>query len=73
MDTKENKPSSKIFILFAVLHLLCCGLPLLLLGGVSFKVVSPAWPVAAGMLIVLGVTGLIWYAKRGCTTCTGKR
>lgn len=57
------------FALFAVLHLICCGLPLLLLSGVSLAFVAPYWPVAAGVLAVLGVVGFIWYLKRGCPTC----
>ncbi len=31
--------------LLAVLHLLCCGLPLLLLSGVSMAFLRPTWPV----------------------------
>lgn len=69
MDQQQKKTSSLSFILFAVLHLLCCGLPLLLLAGVSFKFVSPVWPVAGGILIALSLVGFIWYARRGCATC----
>lgn len=69
MDKQSEKTSSFSFILFALLHLLCCGLPLLFLAGVSFTFVSPVWPMAGGILIVLGVVGFIWYAKRGCATC----
>lgn len=69
MDQPRNNTSSFKFILFAVLHLLCCGIPLLLLAGISFKFVSPAWPVVGGILIVLGLVGFVWYMKRGCATC----
>lgn len=57
------------FAVFAALHLLCCGLPLLLLAGVSFSFVWPSWPVIGAVLIVLGISGFIWYFKRGCATC----
>lgn len=56
-------------VLFAVLHLVCCGLPLLLLSGVSLAFVLPYWPVAAIFLAVLGVIGFAWYLRRGCATC----
>ena len=69
MNEQQKSNGSLGFILFAVLHLLCCGLPLLLLAGVSFKFVSPVWPVAGVALMALGIVGFIWYAKRGCATC----
>lgn len=65
----QDKPSSGAFILFAILHLLCCGIPLLLLAGVSFAFVWPSWPVIGAVLMVLGIVGFIWYMKRGCATC----
>lgn len=61
--------SSRAFILFAVLHFVCCGLPLLLLSGVSLAFLAPLWPVAATVLAVLGVVGFVWYLRRGCATC----
>lgn len=69
MEDRAKKSWSRGVILFAGLHLLCCGLPLLLLAGVSFKFVSPVWPIAGVVLALLGIGGFIWYAKRGCATC----
>lgn len=69
MDEQQKNSGTLAFILFAVLHLLCCGVPLLLLAGVSFKFVSPVWPLAGAALIALGIGGFVWYAKRGCATC----
>jgi uncharacterized RDD family membrane protein YckC len=71
MDNQQEqaKGSSPGFILFAILHLLCCGIPLLLLAGVSFTFVWPTWPVLGAVLIFLGIAGFIWYMKRGCATC----
>lgn len=61
--------SSRSFTLLAVLHFVCCGVPLLLLSGVSLAFLAPLWPIAAGVLAVLGVVGFAWYLKRGCATC----
>ena len=65
----EASGSGRAVVLFAILHFICCGLPLLLLSGVSLAFLAPLWPVAAGMLAVLGVVGFAWYLKRGCATC----
>jgi hypothetical protein len=54
---------------FAVLHFFCCGVPLLLLSGVSLAFMVPWWPILGTTLMVLGVVGFIWYLKRGCPTC----
>jgi hypothetical protein len=54
--------------LFAVLHFLCCGIPLLILSGVSPAFLRPAWPVIGSLLAVLGTAGFIWRLKRGCAT-----
>jgi hypothetical protein len=56
-------------VLFALLHLACCGIPLLLLSAVSLGFMFPSWPVAASILAVLGIIGFVWYLKRGCPTC----
>lgn len=69
MKHQQNKASSTSFIIFAVFHLICCGLPLLLLSGLSLAFVSSAWFVLGPLLIVLSVVGLIWYVKSGCATC----
>lgn len=55
--------------LFAGLHLLCCGIPLLLLSGVSLAFLVPDWPATGAIIAVIGVVGFIWYLKRGCPTC----
>jgi hypothetical protein len=59
--------------LFAALHFLCCGIPLLILSGVSLAFLRPAWPIIGSVLAVAGVVGFIWYLKRGCATCPGKK
>jgi hypothetical protein len=70
LQNKElNKTVNKGIWLFAGLHLICCGIPLLLLTGVSFSFVWPTWPVIGSVLMALGIVGFIWYMKRGCATC----
>lgn len=69
MSKDGNSSGAGAVALFAVLHLLCCGLPLLLLSGVSLSFVAPSWPIVGGALAALGVIGFVWYLKRGCATC----
>lgn len=71
MEEEEKNPPPRRgpFLLFALLHLVCCGLPLLLLSGVSASFIFPAWPVIGGVLAALGVIGFVWYLRRGCATC----
>lgn len=61
--------SGRLVAGFAILHLICCGLPLLLLSGVSLATIVPSWPVIGGVLVLLGIAGFAWYLKRGCATC----
>ncbi|MDT7531206.1 hypothetical protein OVY29_21305 [Sphingopyxis sp. SE2] len=59
--------------LIAGLHVLCCGLPLLLLSGVSLATLLPRWPLIAVVLAALGLVGFVWYLRKGCATCPGPR
>lgn len=68
MDSEHSSGRHWIIVL-AVLHLLCCGIPLLVLSGVSFSFLAPRWPILGGALAVLGLVGFAWYLKRGCATC----
>lgn len=69
MDQQRKKNMTFGFVAFAGLHLLCCGIPLLLFAGVSFSFVSSVWSVAGALLFALGIIGFVWYLKRGCTAC----
>jgi len=68
-EPKEDKGGFWAIALFAVAHRLCCGIPLLILSGVSLAFLRDRWPVFAIILAVVGVIGFIWYLKRGCATC----
>ena len=65
----EQKGSGKWIWLFAIAHLFCCGLPLLILSGVSIVTFFKSNAVIAVGLAALGVIGFMWYLKRGCATC----
>lgn len=65
----QGSGEGKMFLIFAVLHVFCCGIPLLLLSGVSLAFLAPAWPVIGVVVAVIGVIGFMWYLKRGCSTC----
>lgn len=68
MEDQKRKGTST-FLIFTILHLLCCGIPLLLLSGVSLAFLVPSWPIIGVVVAVIGVIGFIWYLKRGCATC----
>lgn len=72
MENKKPRDSSRLIGLFAALHLLCCGIPLLLLSGLSLAFLVPSWPVIGSMLALLSGVGFVWYLRRGCATCPRK-
>lgn len=68
MERRTNG-GTKAVAVFAVLHLLCCGLPLLILSGGALSFVFPSWPVIGAVLAIISTVGFLWYLKRGCATC----
>lgn len=72
-QTNPDKKSASIFILFAALHVIRCGLPLLLLSGVSFHFLLPTWPIVGGVLVLLGMVGFALYTRRGCSLARATR
>ncbi len=68
-DQPQSNRGGFGFWVFAALHLLCCGIPLLILSGVSLSTLWERGPYLAGVIAVLGVIGFVWYMKRGCATC----
>ncbi|MDP9414437.1 MAG: hypothetical protein M3Q08_10195 [Pseudomonadota bacterium] len=70
-DYGAKPPMGATIALLSALHVLCCGLPLLLLSGVSLATIFPSWPVIGAILAVLGVVGFVWYLRKGCATCPG--
>ena len=72
-DHSAKPPMGFTIVALSALHVLCCGLPLLLLSGVSLATVFPTWPAIGGALVILGLVGFAWYLKKGCATCPGSR
>lgn len=70
-DFGAKPPMGLVILLLSGFHVLCCGLPLLLVSGVSLATVFPSWPVIGGLLAVLGLIGFLWYVRKGCATCPG--
>ncbi len=68
LAAKTGRPGRAVAV-FALLHVLCCGLPLLLLSGVSLAVLAPYWPVGAAALAAFGAIAFAWLRKPGCATC----
>lgn len=60
--------------LMMVLHLVCCGAPILILAvlsaGLTLDRLWGAAPYLAVVGAVIGVAWLVWYARRRCWTCS---
>jgi hypothetical protein len=67
-DWKAKPPLGFAIVLLGAFHVLCCGVPLLLLSGISLAVLVPNWPLAAGVLALIGVLGLVRYVRKGRRT-----
>lgn len=52
-------------ILLALVILLCCALPFLLVSGVSLAFIQPYWPLVGAVVAVAGVVGFVWYVAVG--------
>lgn len=72
-DFAAKPPMVTTIAVLGVFHFRCCGIPLLLLSGVSLATIFPSWPVIGGGIAVLGIIGLVWYLREGCATCPGNR
>lgn len=70
-DFAAKPPMGTVIALLSVFHFLCCGIPLLLLSGVSLATIFPSWPVIGGGIAMLGIVGFVWYLRKGCATCPG--
>ncbi len=64
-DRVAEAPIGFAVTLIAGLHVLCCGLPLLLLSGVSLATISPSWSVLGATLALLGSVGSVWVSAEG--------
>lgn len=62
------------FLLFAALHLLCCGLPFLFVGGavLLIRAFPDAW-IWGGFFVGAVVAGCIVYIRRRLRSCSPAR
>ncbi len=68
-DHDAKAPMALTIVLLSALHALCCGLPLLLLSGVSLTTILSTSPMIGGILALLGLAGFVWYRKKGGAPC----
>lgn len=64
MDPRSDDPRGP-GLLLAIVLLVCCALPFLLLSGASLAFIKPYWPVIGAAIAVAGAIGFVWYVKRG--------
>lgn len=72
-DHAAEAPMGFAVVLIAGLHVLCCGLPLLLLSGVSLATIFPLWPVLGAVLALIGIVGFVRYRRKGCSACSAEQ
>ena len=70
-DFAAEPPMVTTIAVLGIFHFLCCGIPLLLLSGVSLATIFPSWPALGGGMAAIGVIGFVWYLRKGCATCPG--
>lgn len=67
MSDQKHPVSARPTVLFAALHLLCCGIPLLLLSGVPLVAFFASnWPAIGAVIAAIALIAAIWYLRRGC-------
>lgn len=70
-DFAAKPPMVTTVAVLGIFHFICCGIPLLLLSGVSLTTIFPSWPVIGGGTAALGVIGFAWYLRKWYATCPG--
>lgn len=70
-DHSAKAPMALTIVALSALHALCCGLPLLLLSGVSLTTILPISPMVGGILALLGLAVFVWHRKKNSATCAG--
>lgn len=68
-DHAAKAPMGFAVTLIAGLHVLCCGLLLPLLAGVSLVTILPSRPAVGAIAALLGIVGFVWYMRKGRATC----
>jgi len=70
-DHAAKAPMGFAVTLIAGLHILCCGLLLPLLAGVSLATVLPSAPALGVIAALLGSVSFVWYVRKSRATCSG--
>ena len=63
-DHSANAPMGSVIFLIAALHVLCCGLLLPLLTGLSAAAIFSSWPAIGAMLALLAGVMLIRHFSK---------
>lgn len=63
-DFAAKPPMVAIFTVLTLFHFVCCGLPLLLLSGVSLAFIAPVWPFIGGGIAALALGAFFWRRVR---------
>lgn len=71
-DFAASPPMAVTVAALALLHVLCCSLPILF-SGVSLLSFLPIPSLFSPALTVLGLVGLVWYLRKRRTSCRGSR
>lgn len=58
-DFAAKPPMAAIFTVLTLFHFVCCGLPLLLLSGVSLAFIAPFWPFIGGGIAALAFSAFL--------------
>lgn len=70
-DYSAKPPMTTVIGALALFHLVCCGLPLLILSGVSLAFLIPSPPVL-GLLVIAPVAFAFYCVRaRGCARSDG--
>ena len=68
-DHAAKAPMGFTVTLIAGLHVLCCGLLLPLLAGVSLASLLPAGPAIGAIAALLGLVSFVWFVRKGSAAC----
>lgn len=68
-DHSARAPMGLTIAFMGALHALCCGLPLLLLSGVSLTTLLPISSMTGGILALLALASFVWHRKKSNAAC----
>lgn len=69
-DHSAKAPMGLVVFLISALHVMCCGLLLPLLTGLSAAAIFSSWPAIGAMLALLSGVGLVRHLRRSRDRCS---